>query len=144
MRNQTVIALALTTGLSFGFAAENAGVASVKTYLLERLSQQKTGTAQLETAADKYLALAKAVNFDYAKLASQGETVRVALKDARAGWSKASPIYESIEGIVAGVETRYLEAAGTIHGFATMRRMMPSGQDDLAEFIADTLRMIGR
>jgi len=46
--------------------------------------------------------------------------------------------------IVAGVETRYLEAAGTIHGFATMRRMMPSGQADLARFIAETVRMIGR
>ena len=104
MRNQIAVAFALTTGLSFGFAAENAGVASVKTYLLERLSLQKAGTAQLEVAADKYLELAKAVNFDYVKLAAQPETVRRALKDARAGWSKASPVYESIEGIVAGVE----------------------------------------
>ena len=46
--------------------------------------------------------------------------------------------------ILAGVETRYLEAAGTIHGFATMRLMMPSGQEDLASFIAETLRMIER
>ena len=104
MRNQTVIALALTTGLGIGFAAESAGVASVKTYLLERLSVQKAGTAQLEVAADQYLALAKAANFDYTRLASQPEAVRGALRDARAGWSKASPIYESIEGIVAGVE----------------------------------------
>lgn len=103
MRNQTVIALALAASFGVGFAAENAGVASVKTYLLERLSVQKTGTAQLEVAADKYLALAKAANFDYAKLAKQPQ-VRGTLKDARAGWSKASPIYESIEGIVAGVE----------------------------------------
>ena len=104
MRNQTVIALALTTGLSLAFAAENAGVASVKTYLLERLNVQKAGTAQLETAANKYLALAKAVNFDYVRLVSQPDAVRNALKEARAGWSKASPVYESIEGIVAGVE----------------------------------------
>jgi hypothetical protein len=104
MRNQTVIALALTTGLGFGFAAESAGVASVKTYLLERLSVQKAGTAQLENATDSYLALAKAVNFDYTKLATQSQAVRGALKEARAGWNKASPVYESIEGIVAGVE----------------------------------------
>ena len=104
MHNQTVIALALTTGLSLAFAAENAGVASVKTYLLERLNVQKAGTAQLETAANKYLALAKAVNFDYVRLVSQPDAVRNALKEARAGWSKASPVYESIEGIVAGVE----------------------------------------
>jgi Imelysin len=108
VRNQTAISLALVTGLSFGLgstsAAENAGVASVKTYLLERLNLQKAGTAKLEAAADKYLALAKAVNFDYTKLATQSETVRAALRDARTNWSKASPVYESIEGIVAGVE----------------------------------------
>lgn len=34
----------------------------------------------------------------------------------------------------AGVETIYLEARGTIHGFASMRRAAPSGQVDLARF----------
>ena len=44
----------------------------------------------------------------------------------------------------AGVETHYLEAAGTIHGFATMRRFMPSGQADVARFLGELNGMIGR
>jgi acetyl esterase len=32
----------------------------------------------------------------------------------------------------AGVETIYLEATGTIHGFLNLRKGMPSGQEDLA------------
>jgi Imelysin len=106
MRKPTAVFL-LIAGFSLNnpwSLAANDGVGSVKTYLLERLSVQKSGTAQLEAAADRYLALAKAVRFDYVKLATQPEAVRGALQKARAGWSKASPIYESVEGIVAGVE----------------------------------------
>ena len=36
----------------------------------------------------------------------------------------------------AGVETHYLEARGTVHGFASIRRVAPSGQADLARFAA--------
>lgn len=36
----------------------------------------------------------------------------------------------------AGVETYYLEARGTLHGFACMRRAAPSGQADVARFAA--------
>jgi acetyl esterase len=36
----------------------------------------------------------------------------------------------------AGVETMYMEARGNIHGFATMRRLVPSAQHDLARLVA--------
>ena len=37
--------------------------------------------------------------------------------------------------IAAGVPTIYREARGTIHGFLTMRRALPSGQGDLAAWL---------
>jgi acetyl esterase len=36
----------------------------------------------------------------------------------------------------AGVETIYLEAKGTIHGFLNLRKGMPSGQEDLARCLS--------
>ena len=37
---------------------------------------------------------------------------------------------------VAGIEAHYLEAAGNIHGFATLRRAIPSSQADVTRFLA--------
>jgi hypothetical protein len=90
-------------GASIGFA-QNANLSVVKNYLLERVGVQKVGAASLKSAAGRYYNLAKVAKFDYVKLATEKEAVRNALKDARAGWVKASPVYESVEGIVAGVE----------------------------------------
>jgi acetyl esterase len=36
----------------------------------------------------------------------------------------------------AGVETVYLEAAGTVHGFLNLRKGMPSGQEDFARCLS--------
>ncbi|ADV67921.1 imelysin family protein [Deinococcus maricopensis] len=96
-------ALALTAALlaSAGLAANLSGV---KTYLNGKLDTQLAGTAALTAAADQYYQLARAANFDYRKLAQQPQA-RAALQAARAGWEKASPAYEDIEGIVAGVES---------------------------------------
>jgi Imelysin len=98
---------ALTTILALGFAAsaQPTDLNSVKTYLLTRLELQKAGTSALKTAAQRYYDLAKTANFDYKKLAQSTDATRNALRDARAGWVKASPVYESVEGIVAGVES---------------------------------------
>ncbi|THF71518.1 EfeM/EfeO family lipoprotein [Deinococcus sp. Arct2-2] len=76
---------------------------SVKTYLGSKLTRQVAGTHALTKAADAYYALAKGANFNYAVLAKNPAT-RAAVRQARAGWSAASPAYEDIEGIVAGVE----------------------------------------
>lgn len=81
-------------------------LSGVKTYLLTRLADQKAGTARLKNAADRYYTLAKGADFDYARLArTNAGAVRAALQGARAGWSVASPRYEEVEGIVAGVES---------------------------------------
>lgn len=110
-------------------AASSANLSSVKTYLTARLSVQAAGTAQLVKGADAYYVLAKAAGFDYRKLASQKAAVQAALKMARAGWTKASPVYEEVEGIVAGVES--LSAFDLILDAGTSAA---EGGDDVAPF----------
>lgn len=90
--------------LTLAGGAQAASLGGVKTYLGGKLGVQAAGTAGLVRGADRYYALAKAANFDYKQLAAQPGPVRAALQEARAGWTKASPAYEDIEGIVAGVE----------------------------------------
>ena len=88
--------------LSSVFAASSADLGVVKSYLLSQVSTQKTATARLSSAASSYYNAAKAADFDYSKLTTPA--VRKTLLEARAAWIAASPIYESVEGIVAGVE----------------------------------------
>ena len=42
-----------------------------------------------------------------------------------------------------GIETAYLEARGNIHGFATMRRLVPSAHHDIERFCAALKLLIG-
>lgn len=90
-------------GLGLISPAAAADLSGVKTYLNGKLDTQLAGTRALSAAADRYYALAKGTNFDYKALAKNSQT-RAALQAARAGWREASPAYEDIEGIVAGVE----------------------------------------
>lgn len=94
-----LVAIALGT-------AQAQGVETVKGYLLERLAVQKSATSSLRVAASRYFEAAERAGFDYRKLtlAPAAGPVRAALAQARAAWAKASPVYESVEGIVAGVE----------------------------------------
>ena len=43
-----------------------------------------------------------------------------------------------------GVDVTYLEFAGNIHGFTTLRKAIPSGQKDLDSFIAAIKLMLDR
>ena len=60
----------------------------------------------MQVASEQYYTLAKAANFDYNALwvNKQAELVPL-IESARAAWMQASPGYERIEGIVAGVPT---------------------------------------
>jgi hypothetical protein len=81
-----------------------ADLAPVKHYLTEQAAELKLATAQLREAALQYHALAEGAGFDYARLwQDDPDTVRAALLAARTAWRSASPGYERIEGIVAGV-----------------------------------------
>lgn len=76
----------------------------IKDYLLDKISALKASSGNLKSASDAYYELAKASNFDYAKLwASNPTETAKALTDAKSAWMAASPLYEQIEGIVAGV-----------------------------------------
>ncbi len=75
----------------------------IKTYLLDQTGALVEATAQLRKAADHYYTLAQAVNFDYATLWQHDRTAAMeSITAAREAWIGASPIYEKMEGIVAG------------------------------------------
>ncbi len=83
--------------------ASEADLSGIKTYLVGKGMDLKASSEALKSASDRYYELAKAANFDYAALrASQPQEVSAALSDAKTAWTKASPLYEQMEGIVAG------------------------------------------
>ena len=100
---QTSVASSPAASAAAGAATDLGGI---KTYLLDSAKTLKTNTAALKTASDGYYNLAKEANFDYAALwQSQQPEVVKSLEQAKAAWIAASPSYERIEGIVAGVPT---------------------------------------
>lgn len=80
-----------------------ANLTGIKNYLLEKTGQLKEATATLKGVSDKYYDMAKAANFDYAALwVNQKDEVIKTIEAGRAAWVAASPLYEQMEGIVAG------------------------------------------
>ncbi|HET9907708.1 MAG TPA: imelysin family protein [Anaerolineales bacterium] len=78
-------------------------LAGIKTYLLEKSSELTTSSKLLKDASDTYYELAQSAGFDYATLwESSPAEVSTALTDAKSAWMAASPLYEQMEGIVAG------------------------------------------
>jgi hypothetical protein len=87
-------------------AEENAVVtdlSGIKTYLLDKSAELTSSSKSLKEASDNYYALAEAAGFDYAAMweANPAE-VSAALNQAKSAWMAASPLYEQMEGIVAG------------------------------------------
>lgn len=81
-----------------------ADLAAVKEYLRSRTALLKTSTGALQATSDQYHALAKSAGFDYAALyARDKDAVIKLITTARNQWVAASPQYEQMEGIVAGV-----------------------------------------
>jgi hypothetical protein len=81
-----------------------ANLTSVKTYLLDSLSSLKTSSEQLTAASNRYYELAKSDDFDYSTLwNTKQQEVMDAVEQAREAWKAASPGYERVEGLVAGV-----------------------------------------
>ena len=86
-------------------APESAGadLSGIKTYLLEKTAALNASAAQLQAASGRYYDLAAAASFDYASLAHNPAEASEVLADAKEAWLAASPLYEQMEGIVAGV-----------------------------------------
>lgn len=80
-----------------------ADLSGVKTYLLGKIGELNSNGSKLQSASDRYYELAKASEFDYAALwGNNSVEVSQILLDAKSAWLAASPLYEQMEGIVAG------------------------------------------
>jgi hypothetical protein len=78
-------------------------LSGIKTYLVDKSAELKASSQALREASDKYYTLAQSSGFDYEALwAGNSAEVSAALNDAKSAWMKASPLYEQMEGIVAG------------------------------------------
>ena len=83
--------------------AATVDLSGVKQYLVNQATTFKASSAELKSYADSYYAQAEAVDFDYAALwAGDTAVITSGLESAREAWMKASPLYEQMEGIVAG------------------------------------------
>jgi hypothetical protein len=78
-----------------------ADLSGIKNYLTGKTGELKAAITDLKSQSDAYYEAAKSTNFDYAALASQAETAS-RIQGLRAAWIKSSPLYEQMEGIVAG------------------------------------------
>ena len=92
-----------TTATETTGAAANVDLDGVKSYLTDHTEQLAGATAESQALAAEYDALAKQVDYDYARLlAEQREEVDRILADAKERWTEANPYYEQVEGVVAG------------------------------------------
>lgn len=82
-------------------AAPQPQLRGVKLYLLRHTTQLRGFTAEFQAAADRYYGAARASRFDYAKLARNPAARRDLLR-LKAIWVRGNPLYERVEGIVAG------------------------------------------
>lgn len=81
----------------------SADLSGIKTYLLDKSSDLTSSSKSLKEASDKYYALAESAGFDYGAMwESNPAEVRASLTEAKSAWMAASPLYEQMEGIVAG------------------------------------------
>jgi hypothetical protein len=85
-------------------AAAATDLGPIKDYLLDHTSRLQGDTTKLSSQADQYYALAKSVDFDYAKLlAEHRDEVADLVEQMQQTYIDANPAYEEMEGVVAGV-----------------------------------------
>jgi hypothetical protein len=85
-------------------AAATTDLSGIKEYLLGQTRALTAAATELQASSDRYYALAKETNFDYNALwTTRRQDTIAAIEAARTAWIKASPLYEKMEGIVAGV-----------------------------------------
>jgi hypothetical protein len=94
-------AVAATASAAPKVASPGASLAPVKTYLLAHTTDLTGFTKEFRAVANRYYAAAKKAKFDYAAL-GKSPAVRRDLVNAKALWIKGNPMYEQVEGVVAG------------------------------------------
>lgn len=103
-----VVAVAVAAGPGTSAAAPSASppgvnLAPTKTYLLNHTSKLRGFTARFQREANRYYALARASNFQYAALwRTNRAELKPLLARAKALWIEGNPYYERVEGVVAG------------------------------------------
>ena len=97
----TAVAAAATLAAEAGAAARPAQLGPVKSYLLEHTRPLTAFTRDFQAISDRYYARAKRDGFRPAALAKDA-TVRRDLLRAKQIWVRGNPLYERVEGIVAG------------------------------------------
>jgi hypothetical protein len=101
-----VVAAAVLTGSALGSpAADPAGtrLIPVKQYLLEHTGQLSGFTKSFRASADRYYASARDSGFDYARLwQTQRGKIASELARLKKTWIDGNPLYERVEGVVAG------------------------------------------
>ena len=104
MLNKAKLAGYLGFALAFtGAAFAQHDLGAIKTYLLGKTNALVVSTGNLESLSRQYYDLTKAADFDYKALwAGHPAEVSGLLANARDAWTTASPLYEQMEGIVAG------------------------------------------
>ncbi|MBK5232721.1 MAG: EfeM/EfeO family lipoprotein [Thermoleophilia bacterium] len=103
-----LIAAALVVGCgsdsSSDSEAGDTGLTATKSYLTDHSSDLVANAAKIKAASDAYYDLAKASDFDYAKMLKENcEAVDSTLTDAKDAYIASNPNYEEMEGIVAGI-----------------------------------------
>ena len=85
-------------------AKADASLAGVKTYLLEHTAALESEADVIRTEAEAYHRLAGTFDFDHAQmLRAERREVAGLVRRIQAGFRKANPAYEEMEGVVAGV-----------------------------------------
>jgi len=81
-----------------------ANVSGIKDYMLRKTQAIAAGAKRMEAASATYYTLAREAGFDYHTLwTAQHARAWAAVRQARAAWSEINPLYEQMEGIVAGL-----------------------------------------
>ncbi len=81
----------------------HAHLGGVKDYLLEHTERLNAFTEEFDVDAERYDELARAEDFDYARLwRTQGAEVGPLVQRLKTSWVDGNPMYERVEGIVAG------------------------------------------
>jgi hypothetical protein len=91
------------TPVSQAAPTDDIDLSGIHQYLLDRSQALKQATGALKQETDRYYALAATFEFDYLRLwQEQQPAVIETIHAARAAWKVASPLYEQMEGVVAG------------------------------------------
>lgn len=104
-----MIILTLVTGMLLGSvrtmrAAENVDLSGLKSFVVKKSTDLKKGADTLQADSDTFYTMAKDANFDYAALwKNKKDDVVKTVQAVQKDWMTVSPLYEQMEGIVAGV-----------------------------------------